>query len=324
MINKNERTKSVEGQNIKVSVVMATYNHEKYIGHALESAINQKTDFKYEILVGEDCSTDGTAKIVKEYAEKYPDKINARIREKNLGMSGNIVDLMMAAKGEYIAFLEGDDYWIDENKLQKQADFLDNHPEHVAVFGKCIMVDADEKRMNDIEQYNCYVKTGGEYTVKEFQEYLFPGQTATSMYRKSSYGAIQKKVMDVGINAGRMKDVTQILCMLSVGKMYVLDDELAAYRYVMPTGSGSWSSENDYYSADNVINYLNDLKDMEKIASVLNLPLNFDERRKLEFEKLGDNKQMFSTSQIRQIRRAIIRDCKSKINMFLFLLKRHI
>ena len=311
-------------QSIKVSVVVPTYNQERYIRHTLESAVNQKTDFGYEILVGEDCSTDNTSAVVREYAQKYPDKIVAFIREKNYGMGGNVMDLMMRAKGDYIAFLEGDDYWLDENKLQKQVDFLNTHPDYVAVFGKCIMVDENENRLEEIEKYNGFFKRGGEYTIRDFQDYLLPGQTATSMYRKVAYGMLQQKLTDAGIDISKMIDRDQILCMLAVGKMHAFEDVFAAYRYVLDSKSGSWSSKNDFYSTDNVIKYLNGLKNMEKMASALDLPLNFDNRRKREFEILGDMKKDLSREDAIRIRKAIMSDYNSKLGLFRFLIERQL
>jgi glycosyltransferase involved in cell wall biosynthesis len=121
---------------MKLSVCMITYNHEKYIAQAIESVLMQEVNFDYEIVIGEDCSTDGTREIVKKYAEKYPNKIRVLFHPHNLGLWGknNFVQTFKACQGQYVALLDGDDYWIDPLKLQKQADFLDNHPECVACF----------------------------------------------------------------------------------------------------------------------------------------------------------------------------------------------
>jgi len=116
-------------QNPRVSVVMITYNHERFIAQAIESAVNQQTDFPYEIVIGEDCSTDGTARIVRDYQARYPTLIRALLRTRNLGAHQNFMDTLRNARGEYIALLEGDDYWTDPRKLQKQVEFLDRHPE---------------------------------------------------------------------------------------------------------------------------------------------------------------------------------------------------
>lgn len=110
---------------IKVSACIITYNQEKYIRECLEGALNQKVDFIYEIVIGEDNSSDGTRQTCVEYAEKYPNLIKFYPREKNLGMIGNWTQTIQNCEGKYIALCEGDDYWTDPYKLQKQVDFLE-------------------------------------------------------------------------------------------------------------------------------------------------------------------------------------------------------
>ncbi len=116
-------------ENIMVSVVMPTYNHEKYIRQAIEGVLMQKTDFLFELIIVEDCSTDETKNIALEYADQYPGKINVLTSEKNLGITDNYIRAMGSISGKYIALCEGDDYWTDPSKLQKQVDFLEAHPD---------------------------------------------------------------------------------------------------------------------------------------------------------------------------------------------------
>lgn len=116
--------------NIVVSVCMITYNHENFIREAIDGVLMQKTDFPIELIIGEDCSTDSTRKIVVEYAEKHPDIIRPLLPESNLGMMKNFIKTMEAATGKYIALCEGDDYWTDPYKLQKQVDFLEANEEY--------------------------------------------------------------------------------------------------------------------------------------------------------------------------------------------------
>jgi glycosyltransferase involved in cell wall biosynthesis len=109
-----------------VSILSLTYNHEKYIGQALDSFLMQKCDFDYEIIIGEDCSTDNTREIILDYQKKKPNSIIKIITsEKNVGATRNGIRAYNAAKGKYIALCEGDDYWTDPYKLQKQVDFLE-------------------------------------------------------------------------------------------------------------------------------------------------------------------------------------------------------
>jgi glycosyltransferase involved in cell wall biosynthesis len=114
---------------MKLSVAMITYNHERFIGQAIESVLAQKVNFEYEIVVGEDCSTDGTRAIVTDLSRRYPSRIVPLLRERNLGGPRNFHGTLAACRGQYVALLEGDDYWTCTNKLQKQVDFLDLHPD---------------------------------------------------------------------------------------------------------------------------------------------------------------------------------------------------
>lgn len=114
----------------KVSVLMITYNHEKYIAQAIESALMQELDAPYEIVIGEDCSIDNTLAICENFARQYPNKIRLLHRETNLGMMNNFVATLNACKGEYIALLEGDDYWTVADKLACQVEFLELHKDY--------------------------------------------------------------------------------------------------------------------------------------------------------------------------------------------------
>lgn len=113
---------------IKVSVCVVTYNQEKYIAECLQSLVDQVTDFPFEIIVGEDCSTDRTREIVLDFQRKYPDIIKPLFHQKNIGGSANYLQTHAYAVGEYIAHMDGDDYALP-GKLKIQADFLDANPE---------------------------------------------------------------------------------------------------------------------------------------------------------------------------------------------------
>ena len=119
----------------KVSVLCAAYSHEEYLRQTLDSFLNQKTDFPFEVLVNDDASTDSTGDIIREYAAKYPDVIRPFYQKENLySRRINLYDVVFfpACRGEYIAVCEGDDYWNDPEKLQLQVNWLDTHPEYSA------------------------------------------------------------------------------------------------------------------------------------------------------------------------------------------------
>lgn len=124
-----------------VSVKMITYNHAPFIAQAIEGVLQQKTNFPFELVIGEDCSTDGTREIVFEYQKKYPDVIRVITSDQNIGMKKNGYRTIKACRGKYIAFCEGDDYWHHPEKLQKQVDYLERHPECSMLFGDCDVLD---------------------------------------------------------------------------------------------------------------------------------------------------------------------------------------
>jgi glycosyltransferase involved in cell wall biosynthesis len=126
---------------VKVSVLMITYNHERYIAQAIESVLMQKTSFPCELVIGEDCSTDGTRRIVVPYQQNHPDRVRVLLHERNLGSKANLDATLRACRGQYVAVLEGDDYWTCPQKLQIQADFLDEHPDYSICFHKVEVVD---------------------------------------------------------------------------------------------------------------------------------------------------------------------------------------
>ena len=120
-------------QEVVLSVIMITYNHELYIRQAIESVINQKVDFEYEILVGDDASTDHTVRVVSELCEEYPNRIRLIANEVNVGASKYLYNLFMMARGKYVTRLEGDDYWEITPNLQKSIDFLENNEQYIGI-----------------------------------------------------------------------------------------------------------------------------------------------------------------------------------------------
>lgn len=127
---------------IKVSVCLITYNHKDFIKEAIEGALKQILNkSSFEIIIGDDCSTDGTGDICRHYADIYPELIKYKRNDSNLGMVSNWIETLKRCNGDYIALCEGDDYWIDPNKLQKQVDFLDKNKDYVISFHDCLIID---------------------------------------------------------------------------------------------------------------------------------------------------------------------------------------
>lgn len=224
---------------VLVSVAMTTYNHEKYIRSALDSVLMQKTDFRYEIVIGEDCSTDNTKAIVEEYARKYPDIIKPIFHEENVGGRRNAYEVKHRCMGKYIAYLEGDDYWTDENKLRKQVEFLEANPEYIAVVHRYQVVDAQGKSINK-RSFGDYTGSG-DYTIENFMNSELPSQLATYLIRniyKDNYEKYEEYLLRDNTIQG---DIKMTFLLTAQGKIYRMEDKMSAYRLVQ-AGGGNFTS----------------------------------------------------------------------------------
>lgn len=227
-----------------VSIVVMTYNHEKYIGQALDSILMQNRDFDIEILVGDDCSADDTPEKIIAYVRRNPGIIKAFLRKRNLGATKNSYKLFRAAKGKYIAILEGDDYWTDENKLMKQVRFLENNPEYSACCCEFSYVNEDGvmlfKEKEEKLRGQLY-DTDRIYTLKQLCESRLPSQAGTLLFRnifrnsEIDTSVIYKAHPVIG-------DYTLVMLLLSIGKIYRLEDTMSYYRFVDRKGS-SWTAK---------------------------------------------------------------------------------
>jgi glycosyltransferase involved in cell wall biosynthesis len=152
---------------MKVSVVILTYNQKAFIGKAIESALAQETDFDFEILVGDDCSTDGAQEVITSYQNAYPSKVKAVLHSKNLGQNGlfNTIETLKLAQGRYIAPMDGDDYWTNTHKLQKQVDFMESHPDFSACFHNSLVTYEDGSASHELN-------TPGQKTVVTIEDLI--------------------------------------------------------------------------------------------------------------------------------------------------------
>lgn len=213
---------------VLVSVCCITYNHEKFIGQAIEGFLIQKTNFPFEIIIHDDASTDSTANIIREYAKK-DSRIRAILRETNIKSTGTAVFPITfeMAKGKYIAMCEGDDYWTDPLKLQKQADFLEMENKYSLVYSARTVVD----RRDNIKREEIPLKQ--EYTILDIFNGMTP-YTQTMMFRNNSF-LITYFLSNDNIYSG---DRTIAYICAMTGNIYCLSDITAAYR---ETGTGIWS-----------------------------------------------------------------------------------
>jgi glycosyltransferase involved in cell wall biosynthesis len=131
---------------VRVSALVMTYNHADKIRQAIESVLAQETDFEFEIVITEDCSTDGTREIVEDYRRRFPERIRLLLSEKNRNSLAVISRGLRACRGEFVALLDGDDYWTDPEKLERQVTFLDAHPECSSCFHNALAVYEDGSR----------------------------------------------------------------------------------------------------------------------------------------------------------------------------------
>ncbi|MBQ2931606.1 MAG: glycosyltransferase [Clostridia bacterium] len=223
----------VDRDEILLSIYVATYNHEKFIARALDSILMQKTKYKFEVLVGEDLSTDGTRAILKEYEKQHPGFFTIFYREKNMHNTecSNAQDLRARCKGKYLIALEGDDFWLDEYKLEKQIDFLETHPEYIAVAHNCVVVDKDSE-INGESYPEC---TDEEYTFQHFFNDILPGQLTTVMYRNY----LRDETFDSSILFKKLSPDDRLLyfALLCHGKIHCMQEVMSAYRHITNEGS---------------------------------------------------------------------------------------
>lgn len=213
---------------IQVSVVCVTYNHEKYIREALDSIIMQQTTFPFEILVGEDCSTDKTGDILKEYESRYPGKFTVLYREKNLGATVNEYDLLQMTKGKYIATLELDDVWTDPLKLQKQYDFMEMHPEYIGCAHDFSLIDKNGKELTELDNSEIKDFLEKPFTLDDFLRVGFAFQTGCHFYRNIWHDGGDYTVI---YKADRLiRDKTILSLLLQRAPFYILKDSMSAYR----------------------------------------------------------------------------------------------
>lgn len=223
-----------------VSVHMVTYNHEPYIRQAIEGVLSQKTDFEFELVIGEDCSTDRTLEICLDYQRRFPEKVRVITGERNLYRNpcpegDNWRRNLAHCRGEYIAICEGDDYWIDPLKLQKQADAMRSHKTVSLCFtgghrfdvflGRYLPWGMEDRMQNGL-------RLGKEF----FDEYLTNTSlwifTASLMVRKSSLEEFcnHSSLRDIYSMRLRLADLVLILAMSTTGDVYMVPDDMIVYR----------------------------------------------------------------------------------------------
>lgn len=211
---------------IKVSVTLIAYKHAKYMRQCLDSILEQECNFKYEIIVSDDCSGDGSAEILKEYQTRYPDIVKPIIHDSNQGVIKNVCSLLPHVTGQYVAGGECDDYWTDKYRLQKQVDYLDAHPDCAAVGSNFYNVSSDGKKsyismlkwqVNRKYELSDYLKNGME----------IHGNTIMTRvhhpYKDKDYQILLDSIET-------MFDIVSRVLMYDKGYIYVMPDIMHAHR----------------------------------------------------------------------------------------------
>ena len=228
---------SCSENNILVSVCCITYNHEPYIRQCLEGFMMQKTTFPFEVLIHDDASTDGTAGIIKEYEVKYPNIIKPIYQKENQYSKGIKISPTFQyprAKGKYIALCEGDDYWIDPYKLQKQVDFLETHSEYGLCYAKAKCFNQEKQQWEG--------KLGEDYV--SFENLLCENTipTLTVMFRKILLFQYYREI-DICKMNWKMGDYPLWLWIAEKSKLYFQSQTVAVYRILKESASHSQSQE---------------------------------------------------------------------------------
>ncbi|RNI28028.1 glycosyltransferase [Rufibacter immobilis] len=218
----------------KVSVCMITYNHAAYIAQAIEGVLMQKTDFTVELVIGEDCSTDATRSIISAYQKAYPDKIKLLLPEHNLGMMKNFLNTLSACDGEYVAFCDGDDYWTEPLKLQKQVDFLDSHPDFAISFHRALIL---HESTGQTEFSNKGQKSVSSVTDLFKENFIC---TTTTVYRNRPFSYYPTFLEQAAVG-----DWTLHVLNAATGKIGFMEDTMAAYRLHQ---GGTMASTNASYA----------------------------------------------------------------------------
>lgn len=216
---------------ILVSINCITYNHEDYIVDAIESFLMQETDFEFEIIIGEDCSLDGTRKIIDDYVIKFPQKIRLITSNKNVGFKENMQRVHEHSKGKYIALCEGDDYWTDPLKLQKQVTYMENNPDCTLCFHGSEIVRANKSKTGEI------IRPYENSTVCPTGDIILGGggfcPTQSLVYPKGLMDNPPEFLMKAPVI-----DYPLQMVVSTYGYAYYIDEIMSAYRTEV---SGSWT-----------------------------------------------------------------------------------
>ncbi len=242
---------------VRVSVCCITYKQEQYIAQAIDSFLMQKTTFPFEILIGEDCSGDGTLAILTQYQTRYPKLIKLIISKNNVGANNNLLKVFNEAQGEYIAVCEGDDYWCDDDKLQMQCEHMENnsicfflvHPAYSVI---------DDKKIKTV--WPCQSKQNIEFVL-----------SAKGQFSPTSSYFFRKKIIDFlpeWFSTAPVGDYYIEAIASSLGQCHYINEYKSAYRM---TAKNSWSEKlkKDKTGLHTVKTYEKNIECLKKLIKIL-------------------------------------------------------
>ncbi|WP_165249436.1 glycosyltransferase family 2 protein [Adlercreutzia sp. ZJ141] len=216
-----------------VSVLVTVYNHRDYIEECLRSIAMQKTTFPIEVIVGDDCSPDGTQDVLRKLEEELPSFFNIICREKNIGSLRNGEDLYDRAQGKYLVDFEGDDFMLYDGLLQEEVAFLDSHPDYSAVYTNCIVVGKDSQPLK--EGYpEC---KDSDYSYREYFLSCLPGHNGSRMSLREDYINARAKFLSMKEFESYPGDRRNAFLFLTMGKVRCIQEPWVAYRHIRKGGS---------------------------------------------------------------------------------------
>lgn len=227
-----------------VSVCVITYNHELYIAQCLQSIIDQRCKFNFELVIRDDCSHDGTIEIIRSFQVKYPTIIKLLSAEKNIGTNKNILAVFSAARGKYLALCEGDDYWLDTKKLEKQVTVMESQPELTFTAHPCWIHDKDGLTKP------AYIKSANNLAITCNDVLEVSGQfapTASYMFRRELVDYLPSWFKDAPVG-----DFFIEMYAIAMGRGLYLPDPMSVYRTF---STNSWTTSNNENQSANLIKF---------------------------------------------------------------------
>jgi glycosyltransferase involved in cell wall biosynthesis len=257
---------------VKISIVVTSYNQEKYIEQCLEGVLAQKGDFEMEIILGDDCSTDGTGLILGSYQKKHPHLIQNLHNEKNLGATRNLKRCLDACTGKYIAICEGDDYWTSDEKIQRQIQLLETHPEYSMCFSALTLYYQQEGKYTSHNDQSKFPRD--ELTIEDLIKVNYIGNFSCCMYRASVVRNLPDSLFQMLV-----ADWLFNMACSEMGKIGFIREPLSVYRI---HAKGAWAGKTD----------------MDQISEIIELAKDYNQYFQYRYNVFFERKQVALADQL--------------------------